>query len=142
MSIRHALRSDIPSVTRIFLEQMTQAPYNYSFNLLESEKIITQYFETQVMFVADDEQEITGFIVGDKYLWIGGWHLWIAELFVGTQYQQQGIGSRLLTEIEKHFVNDHIISVELTAHADADSLKFYSNKSFVQTQYIKLEKRL
>lgn len=142
MIIRIAAKHDLSSVSIIFRENLSNPPYNYFLESRESYEIIERYFRTQVMYVAQDDVSIVGFVVGDKYFWIGGWHLWIAELFVDTKNQRKEIGTNLISAIENHFKKDHIVYVELLAHNEADAKEFYKKNAFIKTPYIKLEKRL
>lgn len=140
MTIRRALKKDIEQISQIFLDNIAQKPYSYTITPKESKEIISAYFKNYIIFVAEEKGILTGFIIGSKYFWIGGWRLWISELFVDINKQNKGIGTKLLDAIQHHFKNKGVKVVELLSHKNAAAMDFYKKGGFNETDFIKLEK--
>jgi ribosomal protein S18 acetylase RimI-like enzyme len=142
MRIRKATEDDMEAAALIYKECFDKEPYKYMIKEEESLDIIKSYFKTQVMYVAIDNDSVIGFVMGEKYLWVGGWRLWISELFVDSNHQRKGVGTQLLSAIENHFKKDGISFVELLAHNNAEAIKFYEKLDFHRSDYAKFEKKI
>ena len=99
------------------------------------------YFNEQVIFVADDAGILTGFVVGYKYPWGNGWRLWVSEIGVSSDQQGKGAGTLLFDRLVNHFKGKTDI-VERLVHKDFPAVKFYKKHGFKLSDYIKFEKNI
>lgn len=142
MKIRKATKNDISDAARIYRENMAQPPYRKRMSQQESCRILQEFHKHQVMLIAEQNAAVAGFIVGDVYLWVGGWRVWVSELFVDQNLQQKGVGTALIQALESHFKNKKPVYTELLAHHKAPALQFYKKRKFQKSVYVKLEKKV
>lgn len=69
--------------------------------------------------------EVHGRIIGVVRLWTDGW---ICAFFIDPQYQQQGIGTRLLRQIERIAKKKGFEA--LRTHSAINSVAFYKKKGY------------
>ncbi|MBH1940264.1 GNAT family N-acetyltransferase [Mobilitalea sibirica] len=81
-----------------------------------------------------EDGEIKGSIMGNLEQWYEGFHYNLKEMFVATQLQGKGIGSKLLMELEKELKASDVNTVYLfTSKGDLTS-HFYSNNGYEEIQ--------
>ncbi len=140
MKIRKANENDLIQTSTIFRTELQKEPYNRDISDEESFNIIEHYFKNQVMLISEIDNQVVGFVTGHKFFWIGGWRLWVGELFVAENYQRKGIGKKLMQEFKSQF--KEVKYVEFVAHKDAASIKFYKKLGYKETGYVKFEKEI
>ena len=135
--IREAANKDIESVTEV-LETI------YLQDVAWAKRAVKKLLATEnyVILVAELDDQIVGFI--DYYILPSIWEKWneatINNLFIHKDYQDKGIGSRLLEEVIKR--TDEIGIVELHVGTEKDNegaIRLYKKHGFLK-EYLLLER--
>ena len=141
--IRKAKKKDIKTISKVLFDEMIKPPWNKKIELKDAIDTIKYYFKRKyLVLLCEHEGIITGFSVAEKFFFMGCWSIWVYELFVKQEFQKKGIGTALLEEIKKEFESSNIKSMELCAHLDAPSMKFYKKKGFEGEKRVLLKKEL
>lgn len=95
-----------------------------------------------VALVAEVEEKIVGFIIGD----VSGWEYmvpesvgWINTIIVTPEYQRRGIGEMLVNEMVEHMKKSGIRSIYTFIYwRDFDLLRFFDSIGFNKGEMINL----
>jgi len=82
-------------------------------------------------FIAEENGEIVGFIIGDLRLERNALAGHILTIDVSSKHRRKGIGTRLLHELERVFRERHISACQLEVREDnAQALKLYRRAGY------------
>ena len=115
--------TEIEAIINIWLDGNMQAhPFIQPDYWLNHIGYMRQVLPLSEVYVCEVEGEIAGFVGLDRD--------YIAGLFVGKQYQSQGVGTRLVEFIkEKHF------TLTLTVYKKNEkAIRFYCKQNFVEME--------
>lgn len=129
MKIRLACRADLPEILtlqKIAYQQEAEIYNDYSIPpLTQTLSQLEEEFSNKVILVA----EINGIIVGSVRAEVKNGTCFIQRLIVSPDFQNQGIGTRLLAEIEKKFKDS--ISYELfTGEKSKKNIYLYQKSGY------------
>ncbi|TDW81464.1 phosphinothricin acetyltransferase [Kribbella pratensis] len=95
------------------------------------------------VFVAEDGDDITGFVAGEQRAhWSGDRELYVGELVVAQPYEGRGIGRALMEAVTDHARQQGLRSITLdTGAANTNARTFYNQLGF-EEEDVKLTKRL
>jgi diaminobutyrate acetyltransferase len=92
-------------------------------------KIILRHFGN-FCFIAEEKEQIIGFAMGIvSQSFLDTYYLW--DIGIHPSYQRQGIGTKLIIEIEKELKKLHFKRIELTI----DPINISSQKLFEKMEY-------
>jgi len=140
MKIRKATLKDLKSIAEIFRIGSSKPPYNKKRTPGEALKRIKEDFRGNDLYVATIDNKIIGFVMVQRDSGIKN-QLWINEIWVLKEYKGQGIGRKLMAEIEKIYKKKGIKIFELVADTRRGGafgfyrrLKYEGDKSMVFMQ--------
>ena len=142
MHIRPATDRDVEAIALIYHEGMTRAPYGYDVPLSRALEAIEGYLKNWDVWVAEDENELVGFVITTLYTYIDGPRLWVGELFVKPAQQGQGVGRVLMEHVEAEYKSEGVRVIELLAHGRAAVKGFYEHLGYYESEQRKFEKKL
>ena len=147
MFIREALKTDAPTICQL-QQQMLEEDSIYGFaaeTFEQIEKAINPYF-----LIAETRGEIIGFISGDVFVSDGSAvvpkdekYLEIENLYVASEFRNQGVGGRLVDELlMKARQNGAVYATLYSASKDVHGiLRFYERYGF-QSWYVQMFQKL
>ena len=143
MEIRKAKKSEIRTIAEIFRLESSKPPYNKKRTLNKALNRIKEDFRSNDLYVAIINNKIIGFVMvqrdsGKKE------QLWINELWILKEYQRNGIGKKVMNEIEKIYRNRGIKVFKLVADTNiGGALKFYKKVGYkVDNNSVFMEKKI
>lgn len=119
---------------------------NASF--LRKQILFDDNFQDDLCLLAIDNEKIIGFILGIKRVYpyldrgLEPDRGWISVLFVDPDYQRKGIGSRLVDEIEKKFVDKGVKRINVASYSPGyffpgidvnaykEAIEFFKHKNY------------
>jgi RimJ/RimL family protein N-acetyltransferase len=138
--IREVQEEDAKGLVKLFLlldqetDFMMLEPGERQTNLDDQKKIIRQFLsnKNQAMIVVECKGEHIGFIVATAGVCRRNQHNSSLVLGVAKEWWGQGIGTRLLDNIEQWAANNHIHRLELTVMKDnSRALALYKKIGFI-----------
>jgi ribosomal protein S18 acetylase RimI-like enzyme len=125
--IKKALQKDLKSIAEIFKIESAKPPYNKKKTPKNALGGIKKDFKGNDIYIAIVDNNIVGFIM----VWMDSGikhQLWINELWVLKKYQGQGIGKKLMNEIEKIYKKKGIKIFKLVAHTEKGGARDFYKK--------------
>jgi len=142
MKTRQATIKDLKACAEIFKEEANRPPYSKNRTLKKAEERIKSYFKRFKPFVAIIDKKIIGFIIVDKDP--DEKKLYINELWISKEYQRQGLGKKILKNIEDIYKKKGIKKFYLVADTrKGGALGFYKKQKYkVDKNMVFMEKKL
>ena len=138
--IRKSIKEDIPYINELFVQMVKTVNSRMKNAGVEPYIDLEQGFEKgyldsfyinddNVIFVAEDNSKVIGFISINKYSEED--YIYLDDYCVDEKYRGQGIGSKLINAAFE-FAKSNKINQVLThvENANKESIKFYKNKGF------------
>ena len=143
MIIRRAKLKDAKSIAEIFRIESAKPPYNKKRTLKKVLHIIKEDFRGNDMHVAIINKKIIGFVMVSIDSGIKN-KLWINELWILKEYQGQGLGKKIIGEIEKIYKKKGIKIFELVADTEkGGALGFYDKIGYkIDKSLVYMQKRI
>lgn len=101
LSIRQMKVEDLEDLSRVYVDAFKDPELGENWEPKSAYALLEDWFKRQpdLSFVAEYNNKLVGaFVVGVRPWW-DGYHLVDGELFIASEYQKQGIGSRLIKEV-------------------------------------------
>jgi len=125
MIIRKAKPSDLKQIAEIFWIESSKPPYNKKRTHEKALNRIKEDFRSNDLYIVIINNSIIGFVMVQRDSGIKN-QLWINEIWILKEYQGQGIGKKLMEEIENIYKKKGIKIFELVAHTGkGGALNFY-----------------
>jgi ribosomal protein S18 acetylase RimI-like enzyme len=143
MKIRKATKKDFKSIAEIFRIESSKPPYNKKRTPKKALDLIKEDFRENDMYVSIVDNKIVGFIMVRADSGIKN-KLWINELWILKKYQSQGIGRKLMNEIENIYKNKGIKIFELVADTEkGGAVGFYDKMGYkIDKSLVYLQKKI
>ncbi len=156
MKINKPDQKDIPALINLWREQYQFHndidPIYYVPNSLNQDKVFEKYIKNAIIndspniLVARDNDKIIGFItfgteennyIDTNIKKFGE----IIEVFIKKEYCKKGVGTKLIQEAEKFFINQGIKDIKISSSSFNDNAsKFYDKNSYVSRQILFFKK--
>lgn len=95
---------------------------------------VKKFIKDKICYVAIEDEKIVGVITGEilsRQNWYKMQMGMIENLFVLQEYRKNGIGKKLVEQIEKDFEEKNITTIELhTLNNNEEAIKFYEHIGF------------
>ena len=135
LKIRTAVTEDLPILSDIYNELYGNSILNENWSHEKSEALFKFFYKIQsdLFLVADVDGKAVGAVMSLVKPWHDGNRLIETEIFVATDYQKQGIASRLFREhfkiaIEKY--DAQVIEAHTYQEEDGNPLKWYKKQGY------------
>lgn len=141
ITISMASSDDLASVLELDILVTGHAKPDYWANSLAQ----AERNETSAFIVARDQSQVVGLILGTVRAWEFGSPPtgWVHAVIVHPDYRQDGIGSRLLSEIIEFHKNCGVDTIRTMLHIDDKLLmSFFRFHGLSAGPYIELEARI
>jgi ribosomal protein S18 acetylase RimI-like enzyme len=127
MKLRKATPKDLKTIAEIFRIESAKPPYNKERTPKKALEIIKEDFKGNDMYVAIVDNKIVGFVMVKIDSGIKN-QLWINELWILKEHQGQGIGKKIVSEIENIYKKKGIKIFKLVADTRKGGAYSFYNK--------------
>lgn len=143
MIIRKATKKDLKACAEIFRTETAKPPYNKKRTPKGALARIKDYFKRQDIYVAITNNKIIGFINSDIDPDTKN-QAWINELWILKEYQRQGIGKKIMDEVEKIYRKKGVNIFQLVAHTGKGGAReFYKKINYkIDNSMVFMKKRV
>jgi len=128
--------SDFLRCADTFVNVFNQEPWNDKWSAEAANEYLLDYMNTPGFtgVVAEDEEEVCGFIFGVRKRWWSGDEFFINEMCVSVKKQQAGVGSQLLKFLEQELEAKGIQNITLLTERDIPAETFYKKNGFTEIE--------
>ncbi|MBU3127860.1 GNAT family N-acetyltransferase [Clostridium tagluense] len=120
--------------SELYIEVFNAEPWNDKWTLETAHKRLNDiYISTNfegVLYVEDEQ--IKGAIFGNYEQFYDGIHYNLREMFISNELQGQGIGSKVLNELEKRLKGIGVTTIILFTSKENKTSKFYLKNNFTK----------
>lgn len=117
----------------IFYDVYKSPPFSYKWLKIED---VYRYFDdientpNFCGFLYTIKNQIIGVCFGIISDYFSASKYYINEIYIKREFQNKGIGNKMLSEIEKILVKDNIVAIELKTSKNSNSFMFYQNNGY------------
>jgi len=145
MKIEKLDEKHIKECSLLYVETFNSEPWNDKWDKTTSFKRLKDIYDTPGFYglVASDESEIKAAVLGNLEQWYEGYMYNLKEMFVQHGEKGKGIGSSLLSELEKSIKDLNVKSVCLfTSKGDLTEKFYLKNKYTLAEDMVMLFKEI
>ncbi|MCT2534240.1 GNAT family N-acetyltransferase [Aquibacillus koreensis] len=132
--------------TKLYMDVFSKSPWNELWNYQAANDRLLSLFHHPSAYcigVYNSEQVLIGFLIGHTENWLGVTHFLIKEMCVSAPMQGQGVGSIMLSSLERYCKEKNIDRIELiTAHGGLAEQFYKKNGFYTSNKMILMAKRL
>lgn len=141
MHIRQALKTDLPSCTKIMVEAFADQE---NWTEERARKRLEEKFYTvpQICFCLESGNQLVGFMFCEQFDYAKGRYLWVAEFAIDPKEQGKGFGTQALKFIEDYARKNNFDVLYLVTNKNEKSYKIYKKQGFKDTNQVFMEKEL
>lgn len=134
MELRLFDRNDLLPCVSTFISVFNQEPWNDEWSSDTAYRYLTDFTNTPgfIGVVAEEGEEIIGFIFGATKHWWSGKEFFINEMCVSVQKQKLGIGSALMRFLIEKLESDEVGNITLLTDRGIPAEAFYKKIGFAE----------
>ena len=140
--VRFAKQVEISDIAKIFRDELNLRPYETGWTLKSSEAKILYYFSKSIVKVALIEGKLAGFVVYANEPWQDGNWIRIKELVVSSDFQEKGVGTRLMSDVEREAKNQRVKNIILEVYKNCPIYNYYKKLNYKDSGWIGMSKEL
>lgn len=132
-------------ITELFIKEFNKEPWNDKWVYDRAYNRLKDLYEHPRFIggVCLLNDRVVGVVMGYLEYWYEGYHYNLKEIFVDTEIQGKGIGSKLLKALEEQLLTQEVTSIELFTIKDEKTIKFYDKNEFCRVEdLVLMEKNL
>ncbi len=136
--IRKFEEKDISSCAELIMDVYNNEMWKCRWTKESAVKYIKEYVMCNrfVGFVYEEEANIIGGILSHEKVWWNQDEIFLDELFVSPHRQRSGIGSLLITELEKYCKERQLAGITLSTNKYAPAPLFYKKIGFETAEHV------
>ncbi len=143
VKIRKAKKEDIKKIAEIFRLGYNAPPHNKKWTSKAALNTIRFYFKGNVIYVAEINKKIVGFIIFCTHVQDDGLRGHIEEIVVLKKHQGRGVGQELLIKAEEYFKKIKAKKISLMSVKTSKAFQIYKKKGYeVQKDFVSMIKKL
>jgi len=142
MKIRKSKKKDLNKIAEIFRIEYRKKPYNEKWTEKAVLKKINEYFNNYIVFIAEQDKDVIGFLIGSTEIWDDGIHGFVEEIVVSSEFQKKGYGKKLITYFEDFLKKKGAKRLDLFSHIKSKAFRFYKKQGFKKTDMVLMTKKL
>ena len=142
MKIRTIAESDLNAISQLYVSVFSSSPWNEYWEYQWAYERLNWIYQSQgcAGLLSLDEDKIIGATLGYFVPFKGKKRFKVVEFFIDTNYQNRGIGTKLLRQLELNLKDNYDFVLLLTAkNTDAES--FYLNRNYLRDDKLVLLRR-
>ena len=131
MKLRAIKKSDIQACATLFSEVFSSEPWGESWSEDLAIDRLSHFYESKgFMGVLAESDGILGFALGNTEPFYFGPMFYLREMCTLPKLQNQGIGNKIINNLEKELISSNVHSIYLTTERDIPAASFYQNSGF------------
>ncbi len=136
--------SDIKRIVSVFIRVFSDEPYKEKWTRKFAEIRMYEAYRNGkgFCFCAEEDGRMAGFIFSQKETWHDGVHLFIEDTGVEKAFRGKGIGTMLVSKLEKTAKKKGITSIDFMVDPKSKAAKFWKKCGYKPNGYIEMMKRL
>jgi len=140
VTIREMTTFDLKKCSDIFIKTYKDV-YSEPWTQETGEKRIKEIFDAnnEICFVAEEKNNLCGFIIARKFSWYDGVRIWIEELVVEKDFRCKGYGSLLFNKLKQTITKFGISSYSLLSKLNSNAYKYYLKRNLNHSNWVHLE---
>jgi aminoglycoside 6'-N-acetyltransferase I len=138
MMIRGLIQSDIPSCAEILCRVYNNELWQCRWDNQVAQIYLTDFYQHKkfVGYVIEEEGRIIGALFAHEKVWWNNSEVFIEEMFINPEYQRKGLGTELLSEVEKYVRMNNLAGITLSTNKYAPAHTFYVKNEFVDCEHV------
>ena len=130
--LRTVSEDELKEITEMFVTVFNKEPWNDKWTMETAGKRLLDIMKSPGFYgnAKYENDELVGFILGQKEQWFDGMHFQILELCTDIKYQGKGYGKEMLTGFMENLKAMDIKRVFLLTAKGIDAEKFYQKHGF------------
>lgn len=138
MNARQLNINDIDAVKIVFLNTFSKTPWNDTWTCQQLHEYISEIMENRssLSFGIYQNDILVGIALGRIKSWYEGTEYWIEEFGILPELQQNGIGSKFISEIEAILSQKGIAHIVLLTERNVPAYRFYKKNGFEENSEI------
>ncbi|MGL5834617.1 MAG: GNAT family N-acetyltransferase [Waterburya sp.] len=140
MNIRAIAQQDLQTISKLYVSVFSNPPWNEDWEFSWAYERLNWVFQSQAFagYMALEGEETLGAIMGHFVPFKGEKGFTIVEFLVATNHQNQGVGSKLLTQLESELQLANYDFVSLLTAKDTEPESFYIKQNYQRDHKIVL----
>ena len=132
MRIIEIKKNNIQNHAKLFVETFTQEPWleDWTIETAYSRLFCYQNTPNFIGLSVIKEDKLIGFIFGNIEPYQRSFHFLLKEMCVKVEYQREGIGKKLMLQLDKILKEKEVTSVILLTQKGSSAEKFYLNSGY------------
>jgi GNAT superfamily N-acetyltransferase len=122
----------IAKCAELYMKVFNAKPWNDSWTLETAYQRLHDFYNTPnftgVLYL--EAEEVNGAIFGNVEQFYNGAHYNLREMFIANELQGKGIGSKLLSELERQLGNFGVTTIMLFTSKGNETNRFYLKNNF------------
>jgi GNAT superfamily N-acetyltransferase len=138
MELNSCERNDLLRCTNTFTNVFNQEPWNDEWSTETAFQYLLDYTNSSgfIGIIAEDREEVIGFVFGVRKRWWSGDEFFINEMCVSVEKQKTGVGSKLMKFLEKKLEFDGIENITLLTDRGIPAEIFYKKNGFTEVDRV------
>ena len=137
-------RNNILAFADLYVSVFNAAPWNDGWSLEAVRERFHSFSEYPSFFGLGHVENAVpvALAFGWSERWVNGWHFHLKEMCVAPHVQRQGLGGKLIVELEQHLLRQEISRVFLETGHSAPARTFYERHGYKQLSLVSLAKTI
>ena len=128
-------KQDLDSCALLFSNVFSSEPWNEIWTKERALERLLHFYESKgFLGVIGIDDGAIGFVLGNIEPFCDGPLFYLREMCVSDEYQNKGVGSKLLEKLQLELNSLHVKSVYLATDNTIPAAHFYKNKGFVHSE--------
>lgn len=131
MIIRAINKRDLKSCAALYAQVFASAPWLEPWTIEAAFNRLTYFYESLgFVGVLVEKEDLIGFALGNAEPFHSGDLFYLREMCIAPNNQSQGLGRRVISELENELRSRNLQSIYLTTERDIPAAQFYINNGF------------
>lgn len=145
IKLKDISKVELGEITELFIKEFNKEPWNDKWVYDRAYNRLKDLYEHPrfIGIVCVFNEKVVGVVMGYLEYWYEGYHYNLKEIFIDTEIQGQGIGSKLLKALEDKLLGQDVTSIELFTLKNQKTIGFYNKNQFIRVEeLVIMEKKL
>ena len=142
LNIRQARESDLPACAEIMITEFSKQGEPWTTDSAKTRLADEIMGAPELCFCLEFDEKLIGFMFCEKFNYVKGKYLWVAEFAISSEYQSKGHGLKALQFIEKYAKEKSFDVLYLATNIKEKAFKIYEKFGFRKTNWFFMEKEL
>lgn len=124
--------ADLPDLSALYADVFGGPPWNESWPVAIAQTRLSEILRTPGFYflIARSRDTCLGFVLGFSETYNDGVDFYIKEMCVSTSVQRLGLGTALLTDLERHIAATGARKMYLLTARDTSAESFYAQRGY------------